>query len=378
MRLKTAAVVLGLSLALFAGSPASAITIQPLNGSQLVVLTDSTGKTREEAIDAAKREAVLASAGRVLLDGKLIYADTLLEKYLSNYFANFVYAVEVLKDDYVAGANRMSFKIFVDYERLIADLEEKKFIYEPAYRPPVLSFISETLDGRSSDDGVARTALAEALRAGGLKPYEAQVLSPPLTVDVRTDDFLLQSALVTAQRNGAEVIVTGTARTTRREQRKLYYDTFEFYDCNLSVQFIRVDTGETILTASATGSASAIDRAEAIRQSIQRAAQSIAKETAPKFMEWWPLAVQGDGNYQILLTGTDDELLRTVRTYLEQLKGGASVYLLKKFDKSAVLVLKTDSSKDDILAALAACPYPTLTVVNPEAKNGRFEVQVGG
>lgn len=375
MRSIASALLLSILLALGATVPAATLT--PLDDTRLVYSTSSQGTNAAAALETAKHEAVRASAGRVLLGGSLLIADELLEKYLASYYNQFVISAEITREDFVGSHAEINANVYVDYSRLKADLQEKKFLFTPAYKPQFLVFLSEQLDNRPTSQGLSRDALTASFRANGLKPFQGVITNPPLTFDVKTDDFIFDSGIVAAQRNGIEVIVTGNARTTLREQRKVYYDEFFFYDCEMKISFIRVDTRETLFEAEATGSASARDQADAIRTSIDRAASAIAAQITDDFGNFWPVVVQEEGKFEVLLTGVDDELLRVVTQQLERMKGGTRVHLKKKFATSAVIVIETEATREDLLEALAATPFPTLTTLNPTDKM-KFEVQVSG
>lgn len=361
---------------LVASGAAPAAQITPLDEKTVSVTISTSGKTRDEALRAAKEEAVIGAAGRVLLDDKLIRADELLEKYLRNYASRFVVGVEVLHDDFKAGRTLIDSRVFIDYTALIADLEEKRFLYSPAYKPLFQVFMSETLEGNPMSQEVARPLLTNALQGQGLRPYEGTLTDAPLNVDVSLDP-LLDPAIVASELHNIEIVITGSTKTKLREEKKVYYDNFYFYDCDMEVKFLRVDTGEVLYRVSAAGSASNRDRAEAIRIAIDRAAQSIAKDVATEYRAFWPSVVQSKADYEILLTGSNDELVRIVSQHLDRLGRGTKIDVKKKFDGTAVLSVRTPVTREEILEVIRGCPYPTLTVVGERTK-GHFEVQVAG
>lgn len=359
----------------FAGQvPASTLT--PLDESLMIFRTTSRGATREDAMKAAKVDAVRSSAGRVFLDGKLIIADDLLDRYLANYTDQFVTATEVVKDDFREGMNVLDVHVFVDYARLYKDLEDKRFLFVPAAKPTVMSFISEEMDGQMTRDGIAREALSIGFQKARMKPFEGVILSPPLSVDITTDEFLQNSGLVTAQRNGAEIVVSGTSVTVQNRESKLYYDNYLFYECEMNAKVIRADTGDVLFTVTSKGTGAAKERGVAIQTAIQRAAELLALDVAERQASVWPFLVQGKSDFQVVLTGVDDELLRIVIQHIEQMGMDTKVALQSQYSSSACLVIDTSASKTDLLENLASCPYPVLTTLNDEAKN-RFEVQAG-
>ncbi len=370
--------IITLTLALLASllAPAPASTLTPLDDTLLIYKTTAQGETREAAMREARIAAVASAAGRVFLEDKLLIADDLLMKYIENYHDRFVTATEVVKDDFREGRNLLDVHVFVDYQKLRADLEEKRFTWKPAQRPVIMSFLSEEMDGELTREGIAREALSIGFQKEGLKPFEGVVLSPPLSVDVSTDEFLQKSALVTAQRNGAEIVVAGTCVTNQNRERKLYYDNFLFYECEMNAKVLRADTGDLLFSVTAKGSGAARERGAAIQTAIQRAAEDLAAQIAVQQKAIWPFVVQGRGDYQVVLTGINDELLRVVIQHVEQMGSGTRVALRKRFGTSACLVIDTPASKESLLAKLSSCPYPVLTTLNPDSKNA-FEVQAG-
>ena len=355
------------------------LQVTPLEGDLVSVMTSTKGETRAEALEQAKSDAVLATAGRVLMDGKLVVADQLLRKYLSRYAGNYVEGVEVLEDTFTGGLTQLNSRVFVNYNELVRDMEEKRFLYEPAYRPRTAVFLEETLDEEAVPGGQnpARDALAAALQGQGMKVYQGEIEDPSLGVDVREDPLLLDTAIVSAERRRIEIIFSGESTTTLREEKNLYYDRFYFYDCAMEVSMIRVDTGETLHTVMAEGSASARDRGQAISGAIERAAQVIAEEIRTEYRKVWPQLVQSVAQYEILLTGTNDELINIIQQHIEQLGRETQIYLKKKFGASAILTVSTNADREDLVEILQVCPYPTLTIIRQEGDK-KFEVQVSG
>lgn len=356
---------------------APALQVTPLDDNTVSVVLQTRAKSRAEAEQKARREAVLAASGRVLLTGRLIRADELMEKYLAGYASNFVKGVEVLGDQYTGGDTVLDARVFVDYRKLVADLEEKRFLYTPAYKPQYAVFMEERLDDQKMSQEVGRVLLRNSLQAEGMKPYTGTISDPPQTVDVAEDPLLLQAALVSAERRNVELVVTGECSTQLREQRKIYYDSFFFYDCEMKVKVIRVDTGEVFFETSARNAASAREQADAVRLAIERTAKSVADQVDEAYKGFWPSVVQAKGSYEVLLTATDDELTRIVSEQLKRLGTGTEISLKKKFDRTAVLTIRTSARREELLEVLRSSTYPALTVVGEEGQS-KFEVQVAG
>ena len=375
--MRKALLFLPLLMLLATVAPVAAFLVTPLDDGKLAVEVQATGESREQAVEAAKLEAVRGTVGRVYLSDSLTLADDLLQKYLDNYGQEFVSAVEVLDERYQAGENHLAARVFVDYDRLIDDLSEKKFLFTPAYKPRFVTFMTERLDGEISKDGVARETLSQSLNALGMRRYGSELSTPPADTDVVQDELLLDSAVISAQRSGVEIIVSGGVSTTLREKRRLYYDEYWFYDTEMTACMVRVDTGEVLFEATAQGSASDKNQVNAVRTAIQRASEKVAERLLEQYQDFWPIVVQKNANFEVLLTGITDETLEIVKQNIERLGRNANVHLRKRFDRSAVLAIEFDGPKSDLLNNLESCPFPTLNILNPEAEKD-FEVQVSG
>ncbi len=371
-------IVLILLVMLLGARPAPALLVTPLDENQVSVTTISRGATRADAELAAKQDAVVATAGRVLLDDVLFRADGLLEKYLRTYADNFVSGVDVMQDNFTGGVTVLNSRVYIDYTKLVADLKEKKFTYKPAHRPLFAVFIDEQLDGQVIPEAPARQILESALAAQGIKSYEGTIEAPSSGTNVFDDPVAFEQARIAAERRNIEIIFTGRARTTLREERKVYLDTFYFYDTEMEIHMIRVDTGEKLLSVTARGSASARDRGDAVSSALDRASQNIAQDFIADYRAFWPQVVQAKaGGYKILLTGVSDELVRIITQHLGSLGSDTTIELRKKFGSSAVLVVETSASRDQVLEVIRRCPFPTLYIVREQGRD-KLEVQVSG
>jgi len=371
-------IVLILLVMLLGARPAPALLVTPLDENQVSVTTISRGATRADAELAAKQDAVVATAGRVLLDDVLFRADGLLEKYLRTYADNFVSGVDVMQDNFTGGVTVLNSRVYIDYAKLVADLKEKKFTYKPAHRPLFAVFIDEQLDGQVIPEAPARQILESALAAQGIKSYEGTIEAPSSGTNVFDDPVAFEQARIAAERRNIEIIFTGRARTTLREERKVYLDTFYFYDTEMEIHMIRVDTGEKLLSVTARGSASARDQGDAVSSALDRASQNIAQDFIADYRAFWPQVVQAKaGGYKILLTGVSDELVRIITQHLGSLGSDTTIELRKKFGSSAVLVVETSASRDQVLEVIRRCPFPTLYIVREQGRD-KLEVQVSG
>ncbi|MCC6547027.1 hypothetical protein IT570_07650 [Candidatus Sumerlaeota bacterium] len=355
-----------------------ALQVTPVDDSLVSVTTSSQGDSRDAALAAARQQAVLASAGRVLLDDNLIRADELLSNYLRKYADSFVKSVEVTSDKFTGTQSILESRVYVDYAGLVKDMSEKRFLYQPAYRPLFATFIEEKLDNQKIEQEPARRLVENAFIAQGIKFYpQESITDVQRGVNLLEDTLLMDAAIVTAERHNVELVITGTAMTVLREEKDLYYDHYYFYDCDMNLSLVRVDTGEVLAKSTARGSASNKDRAVAITSAIDRASRPIAAEMSRTYKKFWPTVVQGKSDYEVLLTGVTDEQLGIVQKYLGVLGPESTIEVKKKFATTAILSIKTTADLNQLQQALKNCSYPVLNIVR-EKSGDKLEVQVSG
>ncbi|MCC5874604.1 MAG: hypothetical protein JJU11_00155 [Candidatus Sumerlaeia bacterium] len=363
----------------FAERRAEEIAVNPLTDELVSVRLTARGENREEALQRARERAVLAAAGRVLIDGRLTRADALLERYLRNYAANFINGIEVLSDTFTGGQVVLDCRVFVSSASLTTDLAEKRFLFTPAFKPMFNIYMEEELSGQRIDQEIAREILQAKLAQNDIKNYYGVVDNPKPTVDVKADN-ILEAAFVASERRNVEVMITGSTRTREvegMESRRVYFDTFFFYESEMNVTVYRVDNKEELFSLTAKGAAAARDRADAIRMAIERAAEVIARQTNEMYRDQWRNVVRGGSNFEILLTGADEELINVVKLHLDRMGQNTQIFLKKKFDRSAVLSIVTDASRAELLEAIRTCPYPSLSVVR-EVSPRSIEVRISG
>jgi hypothetical protein len=355
-----------------------AIVVNPLTDELVSVALQARGDSRELALVSARQRAVLATAGRVLIEGRLIRASGLMERYLERNAARFVTGIEAIRERFSGGQTVIDCRVFIDYNALRADLEEKRFLYRPAFKPTFAVFLDETLDGQPLGQEVGRILLQNEMEKALIKSYGGEIDNPTTRIDVVAADRL-SDAIVAAERRNVELIVTGTVRTRSMNEiqnRRVYFDNFSFYETEMNLRVLRVDTGEELFTVEARNSAAAREQAEAIRLAIERTSATIASSIQEQYRTFWANVVQGGADFEVLLTGTDDELIRVVMLHLERLGPRTGIHVKRQFNRSAVLSVITTATRAELLELLKSCPYPSLTVVRDNGKT--FEVQVSG
>ncbi len=121
------------------------------------------GETAEMLLDEAMFNAVASGTGQLYFSPYMLRARNLLSTYLERNAEKFIPRYHINENEVRGGQRYLDVDVVVDLEKLYADLNAKKFIYEPAYRPVFYLFMSETFDERAVSEPLARKMILTEL-----------------------------------------------------------------------------------------------------------------------------------------------------------------------------------------------------------------------
>jgi len=364
----------GIIFLLFAISHAQ--EMKPLEGGDIIVVErDAEGATEKEAIDDASREAVQSCVGRVYFTDKLVMARPLLTRYIDHYFHKFVFSTLTVNKRHTGDKVFLKVKVFVQYSNLLADLEEKGFLFKPKARPLFIVFLTETLDGAPAPYTFSRDTIRASWKdITSQREPEAEITIPPTNMDVSESPPLFNEAIRVAQKNGAEIILCGTSASQREERQELYYDTYTFYRTTIYLKVIRVDDGKALGDITVSSIAGSLRQSQAIELSITRAANKAASALSETFLAQWDNMVQNRGDYVFLFSGVTDEKLDIIEKHLLSLDPNARFFLKSRYLDVAVVNFLYKGTRERLIFAIERLAYPRMHILREEGT--RFEIQI--
>ncbi|OQB20741.1 MAG: hypothetical protein BWY12_02166 [candidate division BRC1 bacterium ADurb.Bin183] len=354
----------------------AAADMKPLEGGDLIVVERSLeAASEQEGREQAAREAIQSCAGRVYFSDMSVMARPLLEKYVDTYYKNFIYSVVVDSKKQTGDKFQLSLKVFVNYSKLLADLEEKKFLFRPAVRPLFAAFLKEIVDEQPSAGKDGWDAIRSAWRdLTEQRPTESEIADPPANVDVSESPALLAEAIRAVQKNGAEVIITGESSTLREKREELYYDTYVFYRTTVNLKLYRADTGELLQEATATSLAGSVRQNQAINLSTVSAVKKAVFQLADYYHSNWDKMVRNKGDYMFLFSGVTDEKLDLIQKKLIALNNASQVFVKSKYADVAVVTLVFKGNRERLLEVIQSSSYPRMHILKDE--ENRLEIQI--
>lgn len=174
------------------------------------------GANKQEALMAAKRDAIEKGIGMILLsqteiENFMVKRDQIITKTMGA-----VKSYEVLKEGTAAdGSYEITIKAVLSRQAMRDDLAAFHILIESMGKPRVMVIISENNVGNEEPaNNATETALISMLR----DPYEFDIVDPSVTADIRRSQQKMaalagdaQAAAAIGAQYGAEVVITGTA-----------------------------------------------------------------------------------------------------------------------------------------------------------------------
>lgn len=350
--------------------------MKPMKGEDLIIVErEIEGATEKEAMEEAVREAVQSCVGRVYFSDNLVMARGLLTKYIDHYYEKFIYSKVVESKSQVGDKIRLKLKIFVDYSKLLKDLDEKGFLFKPRIRPFFLVFLSEVLDEAPAAYNHGREAVRSSWKdITGQREPEAQITIPPPNMDISQSAHFLNEAVRVSQKNGAELIISGTSSSEREERKEYYYETYTFYRTTIHLKMIRVDTGKVMGETTVSSLAASERENQAIQLSITRAARKAVGRLTEIYNADWEYSILNKGDYIFLFSGVTDEKLELLKRHLSLLDGNAKVFVKSRYADVAVVNFLYKGNREHLVFTLERLSYPRMHILRQE--DNRFEIQI--
>ncbi len=357
------------------GNICGAREIEPLAGELVAVSKVVSGQTEQEAIEQACQQAVNTCVGRVYMGKTLVMARSLLDKYLQQHYKRFIMSKAVYQKRYEKkGQVILDINVYVNFDSLVKDLDEKRFLYKPRIRPFFYVFLEEVLEDQHAPYTIGSDTIFDILIEKTVRVSEEPIQNPPPNIDVSKDPELFQQAIMAAQKVGVGLFITGTSTTRLIKAQELYYDLYYFYETHMHLKLVRVDTGDILFETDATASSGHINRERAVELCIQRAANMATLKVIGAYLKTWKHMMLNVADYQLMFTGISPDQLDLVAKMLKALAPETEVYVKAYYNRIAVVNLIYKGERSELIQAIQRLPYPRLKIMIE--KPTALEVQI--
>lgn len=292
----------------------------------VTVMVEGIGVSRDDALLAAKRNAVEQGVGIVLIAETEVKNFALKKDVILTRTVGSVKRYDVLKETSLQdGSVYIKMRAVVSLAAIKADLAALKILLESMDKPRVMVLIEEP------GEKTAENSIIAYLRHKGFDLVDAAAVAARLS---KGDDFVRRAAQGDAAaaarigaENGAEYVITGTVAKSTKENSLLSDAGMISGQAAISAKAVNCSNARIAATNAATGAAYHVSDKVAMAQAAEKAAVNLMENG---MFETIVATFQDMINNGILLTVTIEQVpdfgtQKAVRQALESLPGTVAV-----------------------------------------------------
>jgi hypothetical protein len=321
------------------------ISLFAQNSEDLTVDGVGIGVGHDEALLAAKRDAIEKGIGMVLLsqtetENFIVKRDMVISKTVGAVKDYSIITEKKVPD----GTVEMKIKATISRVAMKEDLAAFQILIESMDKPRVMVIVSEeNVGANESTNQAAENAVITYLRT----PYEFDCIDPSVAAQIKTSKQKMAeiandpaTAAAIGVQNGAEVLITGTAISRKAENISQNLGGMVSVQADVTLKAINCATGRIISTASEHAAKVHLSPNTAGTQAIAKASEKAAGKLLDLIIKDW----QGQANNGIPLSitvkgvgafGQKSSVLKTLRA----LSGVSAIRERDWNAQSAMLIL---------------------------------------
>ena len=363
--------------------PAALKEVKILDFLTLYETVATDGKESESVLKLrAEQLAVKSCAGRLYLGDKLLIAEDLLNKYLDTYANTFISESHMTEREERKDQVYQTWRVVVAYGKLRDDLHQKRFVYEPKYRPWFAVLFQEQKEKEPTRSAEARANIIKKFEDNGLRVRKDEFLQDTsnLTDYMALTKSQQRDLRIELMRNGVEVLVTGNLNITDKGDQSIYLvDDFYYNDATMDLNVIRVNDGRVLYKISDRIKYSDRSVEASIKNSTRVLSEQVADAASTKFNPAWQYSYLDKADYQVMLTDVDEKDIQLVSDLLKSMVGAEvesdegeksihnpEVYTRGIYADVAVLTVVYKGPRENLIERLTSSQFPRLVMVDED------------
>ncbi|MBI4083594.1 MAG: hypothetical protein HY423_13395 [Candidatus Lambdaproteobacteria bacterium] len=247
---------------------------------------DDAARSRDEALEAAQRDAVEKASGVFISSETQMRNFELVQDEVLTRSKGFIKSYKVLSQGREGEMYKMTISAAIERAAFIKDMDHAlENLYQRVGRPRVVAVIREKIarpDGSPDEQAAALQVTEKEIRKilikQGFTFVDARALlqRSVLEMALKGEQVARDTAVDLGRTAKAEVVIVGNAATTAKA-----VSSFQSAQADLSLDVLRVDNGQVLASETAGGRGVNIDAQKAAVAALQDAANKIT----PKMME---------------------------------------------------------------------------------------------
>lgn len=306
--MKTAVITLVIGLLVLA-APAAA------QNEDIVAEGQGIGANKQEALMAAKRDAIEKGIGMILISQTEIEQFMVKRDQIITKTVGAVRSYEVLKEGTAAdGSYEIRIKAVLSRQTMRDDLIAHKILIESMDKPRVMVILTENNVGNEEPtNNSAETAIIGFLR----DPYEFDIVDPNIAADIKRSQQKMadlagdaKAAAAIGAKYGAEVILVGTAVSREAKNLSQSLGGMVSVQADVTLKAINCTSNRVIATASGHGAHVHIAPNTAGNEAIKKGAVKAAKDLLDAIVKEWQNQLNNGITIRLVVKGVDSYRLK--------------------------------------------------------------------
>ena len=334
------------------------------NGTANLYAND-TARSREEAIEAARRDAVEQVSGVFIQsESEMKNFDLVKDEVLSR-TQGYVRNTKVIKE----GAANNLYTVTIEAEVVkAAFLKQMNDSLEEMYRrvgkPRVMLLVREFKNdadpANASDQGVAAREVRKILLAQGFTFVDPRIVTRTQLSEVAKGKAADKNAFVAlGQATKAEIVMIGEVRTSN----KGVMNRFQRVQAEMSMDVVKTDNGVVMASQTSAAVDLHIDENTATTNALQKVAQEITPKLAEQISYQWIKEKNEGASIELTVKGASFGDLAALRRSLSNEVRGVKGVTQRSFSQgTALLVLTTKETSDRVAEALSEAKFGTFSL----------------
>lgn len=326
---------------------------------------DDAGRSQEEAMEAARRDAVEQVSGVFIGSESEMKNFDLVKDEVVSRSQGYVRNAKIVNRNVANGILELTIEAEVVKSAFIKSMQDSlEDLYRRVGRPRVMMLIKEfkgdATEPAPEEQSVAAREIRTVLLKQGFTFVDPRVVTRAAMATAEKGKEGNPSAFVQlGQVTKAEIIMMGEVHTSA----KPVMGQFNRVQADMSMDVVRTDNGTVMAAQTSSALGLHIDENSARITALQKVAQDITPKLAEQISYQWIKEKNEGTSLELVVKGANFGDLSTLRKTLSNDVRGVKQVTQRSFSQgTAVLVLTTRDSSDRVAQALAETKFPNFTL----------------
>lgn len=346
---------------------------------------DDVARSREEAIEAAQRDAVEQASGVFIQSESTMKNFELVKDEVLARSKGFIKNYKVVQQRRDRELYRVSIEAQVVRAAFIKDMGDAlENLYRRIGKPRVLVAIKERMldaegvamaEGDGMLKGVAEKEIRKILIKQGFTMVDARAAAGAnlLEVALKGNEILRDQVVRAARTTPAEIVILGNAAV----QAKGAFSQFQVAQTDLSLDVIRVDNGQVMASEVTNARGLNIQKSTAAVLSIQKAAQDITPAVMEQVSYQWIKDKNEGARIELVISNISFGALIKLRKALSADMGGVKKVLQRSYkNKVALIELTARKTPQELAEGLFQPEFESFGLEVESVSSNRLVVKV--